>query len=134
MRCFLLRLLALVASLYAAQAFSPSPSSAVSVQGRRWAPVMMARAPEGSNNNKKGAGPRPRKAKDDVIELEGRVTESLPNAMFRVELQPTNSIVLATISGKIRKNFVKILVGDTVKVELSPYDLTRGRITFRNRG
>lgn len=102
--------------------------------------------------------------------------ESLPNAMFRVELQPTNSVVrhhcserqpphsqprtglrlapmpanalarpaahaspprvsqvLATISGKIRKNYVRILVGDTVKVELSPYDLTRGRITFRNR-
>jgi|TARA_B100000513_G_C11810114_1_gene155229 translation initiation factor IF-1 len=53
--------------------------------------------------------------------------------MFRVELQPTNSVVLATISGKIRKNYVRILVGDTVKVELSPYDLTRGRITFRNR-
>jgi translation initiation factor IF-1 len=61
------------------------------------------------------------------------VLESLPNAMFRVELQPTNSVVLATISGKIRKNYVRILVGDTVKVELSPYDLTRGRITFRNR-
>ena len=69
-----------------------------------------------------------------MIELEGKVTESLPNAMFRVELQPTGAMVLATISGKIRKNFVRILVGDTVKVELSPYDLTRGRITFRNRG
>jgi len=99
------------------------------VPARRTTSVTLwAKGPE-----QKKAGPKPRKPKDDVIELEGRVTESLPNAMFRVELQPTNSVVLATISGKIRKNFVKILVGDTVKVELSPYDLTRGRITFRNR-
>ncbi|MDH4379818.1 MAG: translation initiation factor IF-1 [Vampirovibrionales bacterium] len=67
---------------------------------------------------------------NDVIEMEGRITEALPNAMFRVELQ--NGInILAHVSGKIRKNFIRILPGDAVKVELSPYDLTRGRITFR---
>jgi translation initiation factor IF-1 len=66
----------------------------------------------------------------DVIEMEGTITEALPNAMFRVNLQ--NGIeVLAHISGRIRKNFIRILPGDKVKVELSPYDLTRGRITYR---
>ena len=63
--------------------------------------------------------------KDDVIEVEGTVTESLPNAMFRVTVDNMDVVVLATISGKIRKNFVRILVGDQVTVELSPYDLTR---------
>ena len=68
--------------------------------------------------------------KQGVIEFEGTIKESLPNAMFRVELD--NGIkVLAHISGKIRKNFIKILPGDRVKVELTPYDLTRGRITYR---
>ena len=127
---------------------------------------MLAKAPEGTHNQKVGeaaralwkwtqhkmemwaitpacrvraacarqTGPKRRKPKDDVIELDGKVAESLPNAMFRVELQPTGAVVLATISGKIRKNMVRIIVGDTVTVELSPYDLTRGRITFRNRG
>eukprot|EP00520_Triparma_pacifica_P016146 CAMPEP_0118644054 /NCGR_PEP_ID=MMETSP0785-20121206/6725_1 /TAXON_ID=91992 /ORGANISM="Bolidomonas pacifica, Strain CCMP 1866" /LENGTH=168 /DNA_ID=CAMNT_0006535769 /DNA_START=1 /DNA_END=507 /DNA_ORIENTATION=- len=76
---------------------------------------------------------RVKKVKDDVIEVEGVVQESLPNAMFRVKLDNLESVVLATISGKIRKNFVRILVGDKVTVELSPYDLTRGRITFRKR-
>ena len=66
----------------------------------------------------------------DVIEFEGVIKESLPNAMFRVELE-NGHMVLAHISGKIRKNFIKILPGDRVKVELTPYDLTRGRITFR---
>ena len=66
----------------------------------------------------------------DVIEFEGIIKESLPNAMFRVELD-NGHLVLAHISGKIRKNFIKILPGDRVKVELTPYDLTRGRITFR---
>ena len=66
----------------------------------------------------------------DAIEFEGIVKESLPNAMFRVELE-NKHLVLAHISGKIRKNFIKILPGDRVKVELTPYDLTRGRITFR---
>jgi translation initiation factor IF-1 len=68
--------------------------------------------------------------KAGVIEIEGVIRESLPNAMFRVELDNGHK-VLAHISGKIRKNFIKILPGDRVRVELSPYDLTRGRITYR---
>ena len=87
-------------------------------------------------NESKRKKERPKKVKDDVIEVEAVVLESLPNAMFRCaidsapESQPP---ILATISGKIRKNLVKILVGDKVLIELSPYDLTRGRITFRYR-
>ena len=69
-------------------------------------------------------------AKEDLIEVEGVVSEALPNAMFRVELDNGHK-VLAHISGKIRMHFIRILPGDRVKVELSPYDLTRGRITFR---
>ena len=68
----------------------------------------------------------------DVIELDGEVTEALPNALFRVKLE-TGQMVLAHVSGKIRKNFIRILPGDKVKVELSPYDLTRGRITYRGK-
>jgi translation initiation factor IF-1 len=71
-------------------------------------------------------------AKQDVIELEGTVVEALPNAMFRVELDNGHE-VLAHISGKMRMNFIRILPGDTVTVELSPYDLSRGRITYRKR-
>ncbi len=66
----------------------------------------------------------------DVIELEGEVTEALPNALFRVKLE-TGQLILAHVSGKIRKHWIRILPGDKVKVELSPYDLTRGRITYR---
>ena len=66
----------------------------------------------------------------DVIELEGTIIESMPNALFRVKLENDHEI-LAHISGKIRKNFIRILPGDKVKVEMTPYDLTRGRITFR---
>ena len=66
----------------------------------------------------------------DVIEFEGTIIESLPNAMFQVQLENGHEI-LAHISGKIRKNFIRILPGDKVKVEMTPYDLTRGRITFR---
>ena len=69
-------------------------------------------------------------AKDDVIEIEGKVTETLPNAMFKVELE-NGHIILAHVSGKIRMHFIRILPGDKVTVELSPYDLTRGRITYR---
>ena len=69
-------------------------------------------------------------AKERAIEVEGRVTESLPNAMFRVELQNGHT-VLAHVSGKIRLHFIKILPGDSVRLELSPYDLSRGRITYR---
>ena len=68
--------------------------------------------------------------KEDAIEVEGTVVEPLPNAMFRVELDNGHR-VLAHVSGKMRKNFIRILPGDRVKVELSPYDLTRGRITYR---
>ena len=71
-------------------------------------------------------------AKDDVIEFEGTVTEALPNAMFKVEL-PNGHTVLAHISGKLRMNFIRILPGDKVTVEMSPYDLTRGRITWRSK-
>jgi translation initiation factor IF-1 len=69
-------------------------------------------------------------AKDDVIEIEGKVIETLPNAMFKVELENGHT-VLAHVSGKIRMHFIRILPGDKVTVELSPYDLTRGRITYR---
>lgn len=68
--------------------------------------------------------------KDDAIEVEGTVTEPLPNAMFRVKLENGHQ-VLAHISGKMRMHFIRILPGDKVKVELSPYDLSRGRITYR---
>lgn len=69
-------------------------------------------------------------AKSDVIEVEGTITETLPNAMFKVELENGHTI-LAHVSGKIRMHFIRILPGDKVTVELSPYDLTRGRITYR---
>ncbi|MGI6145185.1 MAG: translation initiation factor IF-1 [Clostridia bacterium] len=69
-------------------------------------------------------------SKQDVIEVEGTVLEPLPNAMFRVELDNGHK-VLAHVSGKIRMHFIRILPGDRVTVELSPYDLTRGRITYR---
>ena len=71
-------------------------------------------------------------AKDDVIEFEGTVTEALPNAMFKVEL-PNGHTVLAHISGKLRMNFIKIFPGDKVKIEISPYDLTQGRIPWRDK-
>ena len=71
-------------------------------------------------------------AKDDAIEVEGTGVEPLPNAMFRVELENGHK-VLAHISGKMRMNFIRILPGDRVTVELSPYDLTRGRITYRKK-
>jgi translation initiation factor IF-1 len=70
------------------------------------------------------------KPKDDAIVLEGTILESLPNAMFRVELENSHK-VLAHISGKMRMNYIRILPGDKVQVELTPYDLTRGRITYR---
>lgn len=69
-------------------------------------------------------------SKEDVIELEGTVVETLPNTTFKVELENGHQI-LARISGKLRINYIKILPGDKVKVEVSPYDLTRGRITWR---
>ncbi len=69
-------------------------------------------------------------AKDDVLEVEGTVIEALPNAVFQVELENGHKI-LAHISGKLRMNFIRILPGDKVTVEMSPYDLTKGRITWR---
>ncbi|CAM2813751.1 translation initiation factor IF-1 [Dolosigranulum pigrum] len=69
-------------------------------------------------------------AKEDVIEVEGVVVETLPNAMFKVELENDHEI-LAHVSGKIRMNYIRILPGDKVTVEMSPYDLTKGRITYR---
>ncbi|UXU84449.1 translation initiation factor IF-1 [Mammaliicoccus sciuri] len=69
-------------------------------------------------------------AKQDVIELEGTVLDTLPNAMFKVELENGHEII-AHVSGKIRMNYIRILPGDKVTVEMSPYDLTRGRITYR---
>mgnify|MGYP000994995618 FL=1 len=72
-------------------------------------------------------------SKEDVIEVEGKVLEALPNAMFQVELKNGHQI-LAHISGRLRMNFIRILPGDKVTVELSPYDLNRGRITWRGKG
>jgi translation initiation factor IF-1 len=71
-------------------------------------------------------------AKEEPIEVQGKVVESLPNAMFRVELDNGHK-VLAHVSGKMRMNFIRILPGDKVTVELSPYDLDRGRITYRHK-
>ena len=71
-------------------------------------------------------------SKDDVIEMEGVVTETLPNTTFRVELD-NGHVVMAHISGKMRKHYIRILTGDRVKVEMTPYDLSKGRITFRQR-
>ena len=68
--------------------------------------------------------------KEEKIEVEGRILEALPNAMFRVGIAPSK-VVLAHISGKMRMHYIKILPGDKVRIELSPYDLTRGRITYR---
>ena len=72
-------------------------------------------------------------SKSDVIKMEGKVIEALPNAMFQVEL-PNGHQILAHISGKMRMNFIRIYPGDKVTIELSPYDLTRGRITWRSKG
>ena len=69
-------------------------------------------------------------AKEDVIEMDGVVLETLPNTMFRVELE-NGHVVTAHISGRMRKHYIRILTGDKVKVELTPYDLTKGRITYR---
>ena len=71
-------------------------------------------------------------AKEELIEMEGEVIDTLPNTMFRVKLE-NGHVVIATISGKIRKHYIRILTGDKVKIEISPYDLTKGRITYRAR-
>ncbi len=72
-------------------------------------------------------------AKEEPIEVEGKVIETLPNAMFRVELEENKHVVLAHISGKMRMHYIRILPGDKVTLELSPYDLSRGRITYRHK-
>ncbi|KAL7531958.1 hypothetical protein ACHAWF_003974 [Thalassiosira exigua] len=110
---------------------SSEPSSIISTTA-----LFGKKAARAAGNERKNKTQRVKKVKDDVIEVEGTVIESLPNAMFRCtidEAPETQEPVLATISGKIRKFYVKILVGDKVTIELSPYDLTRGRITFRKR-
>jgi translation initiation factor IF-1 len=73
-----------------------------------------------------------RMAKEDVLEMDGEVIDTLPNTTFKVKLE-NGHIVIAHISGKMRKHYIRILTGDKVKVELTPYDLTKGRITFRER-
>jgi len=74
--------------------------------------------------------PKGTMSKDDVIEMEGSILETLPNTMFRVKLE-NGHVVTAHISGRMRKNYIRILTGDKVKVEMTPYDLTKGRITYR---
>ena len=111
-------------------------------------PKRTYRGPSGANRrqakgNRPAAGAstgprqRPEESEEDGkekgIEVEGVVSENLPNAMFRVRLDGTEHDILAHVSGKIRMNFIKILPGDRVRVELSPYDLTRGRIMYRYR-
>lgn len=71
--------------------------------------------------------------KEDQIEMEGTVIDTLPNTMFRVQLAENGHVVIAHISGKMRKNYIRILKGDKVTVQMTPYDLTKGRITFRSR-
>ncbi len=71
-------------------------------------------------------------SKDDVIETEGKIVEALPNATFRVRLS-NGHVITAYISGKLRMNYIRIIPGDTVKLEMSPYDLTKGRITWRGK-
>ena len=71
-------------------------------------------------------------AKEDAIQMEGRVVETLPNTTFRVQLQ-NGHLVTAHISGKMRKNYIRILTGDTVTVEMTPYDISKGRIVYRGR-
>lgn len=72
-------------------------------------------------------------AKEDVIELDGEVIDTLPNTTFRVRLTESGHVVMAHISGKMRKNYIRILTGDAVTVEMTPYDLTKGRIIYRGR-
>uniref|UniRef100_A0A7R9WWC5 Translation initiation factor IF-1, chloroplastic n=1 Tax=Craspedostauros australis TaxID=1486917 RepID=A0A7R9WWC5_9STRA len=135
---------ALLVSLSSAFTVMPSTRTAAGVSAATAAaPSTTAlfgkKAARAQGNARKGAATnanRVRKPKDDVIEIDAVVIDSLPNAMFRCQMEgapETQPPILATISGKIRKNYVKILVGDRVLIELSPYDLTRGRITFRYR-
>lgn len=135
-----LLLLSLLLLLSPSASFSPPPLSLSPRSLRSLSPFSPPPAPFLSSSSLLAKRPpptpierKPRKPKDDVIEVEGVVQESLPSAQFKVKIDNMDTIVLATISGKIRKNLVRILVGDRVTMELSPYDLTRGRITFRKR-
>jgi len=83
-------------------------------------------------NARRFFAPRGVMAKEEQIEMEGTIVDTLPNTMFRVELD-NGHVVTAHISGKMRKNYIRLITGDRVKVELTPYDLTKGRITFRAR-
>lgn len=91
------------------------------------------RGRSGGGGHRRSSEPTPRKrSESDAIEMTGKVIEVLPNAFFRVRLE-NDHLVLAHVAGKMRKFFIKIILGDTVTVQLSPYDLERGRITFRHR-
>jgi translation initiation factor IF-1 len=92
----------------------------------------VARNTRSKGAKNKGGNKNMTSKKEDVIELEGKVVEILPNAMFKVEL-PNGAVILAHISGKLRMNFIRILQNDIITVEMSPYDLTRGRITWRSK-
>ena len=105
---------------------------------RRLGTALMAKPTGGGRVSRSSSRP-PKAPRDDVIQVNGVVTESLPNAMFRVEIEPSKQVVLATVCGKIRKSFVRIMTGDSVECELSTYDLSRARIKYRttlatNRG
>ena len=91
-----------------------------------------ATTPRHGLNGSEAHGFRGRMTKEEQIEMQGTVIDTLPNTMFRVELE-NGHVVTTHISGKMRKNYIRILTGDKVKVELTPYDLTKGRITFRER-
>ncbi len=127
--------------LHTPAAFEASPLVGIGTHEKRYNRVsipfsstsLYAKAGGGGKRGGGGGGPAKKKVKDDVIQVDGRVMESLPNAMFKVEIEPSGNMVTATISGKIRKNFVRIVVGDKVTVELSAYDLTKGRITYRSK-
>ena len=86
----------------------------------------------GAGGGRRTDGPPVRKPREDAVEVEGIVKVALPNTMFRVELEDGRTI-LAHIGGKMRKHFIRITAGDRVSVEMSPYDLTKGRITYRHR-
>merc|ERR1719440_2126675 len=128
-----MRLLLLLGSAPALEAFVVSGG----VRGTATVPVLTRSihpaAPTVSHLRRVSVLEAKEKAQKDVLELDGTVLESLPNANFRVQLQDSDQVILAHISGKIRKNFIKILVGDLVTCEISPYDLTKGRITFRHK-
>ena len=132
--CLSLVLVALTASCGAfAPTFAPSRLSAYDSSSLRVASSPLVVRPASTHCARSVSAAIAMKAKKDVLELEGVVLESLPNANFRVQLDDTEQVILAHVSGKIRKNYIKILVGDKVTCEISPYDLTKGRITFRKR-